>query len=166
MNPNNPLSIYSLAKILFNYLYLRDKLCLQFPDIPPEKIILEDKSTNTGENIQFTLSLLALNYSEFLAPNSIKKLIIVANAYRQRRVWLTCRKYLKDVELINSPPITSFENELKMFEIAGENLNSHLINELERIKTYPAKGFIENSEIPDEILEPYEKLKRFMDKVI
>lgn len=139
-----------------------DKLFTYFPEIQLEKVILEDQSTNTGENIQFTFSLLNQKHSELLAPNGIKKLVLVANAYRQRRVWLTCRKHIKNIELINSPPDTSFEQEREMFEKAGENFLSHLVNEIEKIKAYPTKGYIVHSRIPDEIIQAYEQLKRLI----
>jgi uncharacterized SAM-binding protein YcdF (DUF218 family) len=139
-----------------------EKLQLQFPEIEPDKVILEDKSTNTGENIRFTLSLLEKFYSSILDPGQIQKLILVATAYRQRRAWLTCRKYLKKAELLNSPPITNFENELIMFDHAGENLLQHLVDEMERINTYPARGFIEYSEIPAHIMEVTSSLKKLI----
>jgi len=139
-----------------------ERLQLHFPGIPSEKVILEDQSTNTGENIRFTFSLLEKNYPDILPPGRIKKLILVANAYRQRRVWLTCRKWLGNIELINNPPVTDFENEMKMFENAGEDLCIHLVNELDRIKVYPGKGFIEQSEIPININLISEKLKMLL----
>jgi uncharacterized SAM-binding protein YcdF (DUF218 family) len=138
-----------------------DKLSLQFPEIPSEKVAIEDRSTNTGENIRFTLSLLRKNYPEF---TYFKKLIIVANAYRQRRVWLTCRKNLPNVVLINSPPITTFEQELEIFTKAGENFYVHLLNEIERIITYPDKGFIERTDIPNNIISISEKLNIMIKK--
>jgi uncharacterized SAM-binding protein YcdF (DUF218 family) len=219
MTTNNPESLHSLAKSLFNFLYLRDelsiadaivgfghfdekipfhcgklysqgygkfiiftggvgagstglnkpeaqvfsdKLCQHFPEIQREKVVLEDQSTNTSENIQFTLSLLEQKYSAFLAPNGLRKLVLVANAYRQRRVWLTCKKILKNIELINNPPNTDFEMEMAMFSSLGENLYVHMINEMERIKTYPAKGFIEYSRIPDDILCISEQIRNLI----
>jgi uncharacterized SAM-binding protein YcdF (DUF218 family) len=137
-----------------------DKLRLQFPKIPSEKVVIEDRSTNTGENIRFTFFMLRQNYREFA---DIKKLIIVANGYRQRRVWLTCLKNLPNVELINSPPLTTFEEELEMFTNAGENFYIHLLNEIERIITYPDKGFIERTDIPFNIISISEKLRKMIN---
>ena len=128
------------------------------PNIPREHIILEDRSTNTSENIQYTLLLLKSN-PPILPAENIKKLIITANAYRQRRVWLTCRKVMKNVELINSPPLTDFEIEMEMYQLAGEDLCIHIKNEIDRIKSYPAKGYIEYSNIPDDIISIYEQLR-------
>jgi len=125
-----------------------DTLKHHFPDIPSGKVFLEDKSTNTGENIKLTLDMLRDKNPEF---SSFRKLIIAANSYRQRRVWLTCKKYFKNTELINSPPDTNFEEELEMFERIGEDLCSHLIQELVRIRTYPDNGYIEKNVIPKEI---------------
>ena len=138
-----------------------DSLTHHFPSIPREKIIIEDKSTNTGENILFSMALLQNKISGFAG---FEKLIIIANAYRQRRVWLTCKKYLRNTHLINCPPDTSFEAELELFGQKQEDLCMHLIQELYRIRTYPDKGFIEQVSIPGEILSIYEELKEKIQK--
>jgi len=129
------------------------------PAIDKSRLILEDKSTNTGENIIFSQVLLQEKYPELA---DLKKIILVANAYRQRRVWLACRKHFINTELLNSPPITSFEEELAMFGNKNEDLCIHLVHELERIKTYPEKGFIENTVIPYEIMQIADELKKII----
>jgi len=129
------------------------------PAIDKSRLILEDKSTNTGENISFSQILLQEKYP---ALAGIKKVIIVANAYRQRRVWLACKKYFTKVELVNSPPNSNFEEELEMFASKNEDLCTHIVYELERIKTYPDKGFIEKTEIPPEIFKIADELKKII----
>jgi len=138
-----------------------DTLNHYFPEISAGKVLLEDKSTNTGENITFTLTMLRDTYPEF---SSFRKLIISANAYRQRRVWLTCKKYFKNTKLINSPPVTSFEEELEMFDRIGEDLCSHLIQELGRIRTYPDKGYIESNVIPQDIALISTELNKLIER--
>ncbi len=138
-----------------------DTLIHHFPELPADKVLLEDKSTNTGENIRFTLSLLKQKQSEI---KEFKNIIIVANAYRQRRVWLTCKKYFENSVLLNCPPPTDFETELEMFRSKGEDFYTHLIDEMERIKIYPAKGYIAENIIPTKILRDVEELKILLQK--
>jgi hypothetical protein len=123
--------------------------------IPSENIILETKSTNTGENILFTKKILDEKYPEL----KIKKAIIVANSYRQRRVFLTCKKNLPDVSFINVPPYSSFEDELEMYRLKGQDLIEYLTGEIERLEKYSSLGYIQSVRIPTEIKVDYKYLK-------
>ena len=63
--------------------------------VPKEKILLEDKSTNTGENIQFTKALLD-------AENIVvQKIILVQKPYMERRAYATCKKQWPEVEWLS-----------------------------------------------------------------
>ncbi len=130
--------------------YIKDK----FIDFPSSAILIEDQSTNTSENINF------INDRFFIHHPQIKRVIIVANAYRQRRVFLTCTEHLPDVRFINAPPETTYEKEMHLFEDKGENLNKHLIGEMDRLLLYSKKGYLKDPQIPKEIYQMYMKLKR------
>ena len=72
--------------------------------VPESALLLEDKSTNTGENIQFTRVLLE---KKNLHP---KKFILVQKPYMERRTYATFMKQWPGMEcLVTSPPI-SFED--------------------------------------------------------
>src|SRR3989338_5227466 len=54
--------------------------------VPPEKILIENKSSNTGENVEFTKKLLdekGLNFNSF---------ILVQKPYMERRTFATFKK--------------------------------------------------------------------------
>lgn len=138
----------------------REELRQRHPSISAEAVIVEDRSTNTSENVQFTAQRLETEYPDFTFGEQIKKAIIVANAYRQRRVFLTCRRNLPEVEFYNSPPTTTFEEELRLFASKGCNFIDLLIGEIDRIIQYGEKGYILQEAIPKKIYDNYAFLKR------
>ncbi len=142
------------AQVFFEYTRYR------YPEIEPEKIIIEAASTNTGENILFTQNLLQEKYPELEFGKRLKKVALVANAYRQRRVYLTCLKHIPQIKLFNAPPETDFESEKKLFASKGENIFQHIVNEIKRLIQYPAKGFMAKDNIPEDILQAYQMLKQ------
>jgi hypothetical protein len=126
--------------------------------IDEDDFIIENKSTNTAENLQFTLELLAERMVNFDENQSVN-VALVANPYRQRRVWLTFRKHWPAAVPLNAPPETSFEHELKKFERKGFDLVDLMLGEIERIINYGEKGWIIKAEVPADILEIYRQLK-------
>lgn len=123
----------------------------RLPHIPNDRIIIEDRSTNTAENLRFTARLLRDQDHplELSAPG--QQFLLVANPYRQRRVWLTWRKLFPHSIAINCPPPFDLESERQLFARKGESLEEHLVGELERIETYPDRGWIERETIPPEV---------------
>lgn len=121
--------------------------------VPKEKILLENKSTNTGENIQFT--------HELIKKNNIpsKKIIIVQKPFMERRAYATFMKQWpeKNTEIYLSSPQINFEY-YPNDTITKDNLINAMVGDLERIITYPDKGYQIAQEIPDNVLEAYKKL--------
>jgi uncharacterized SAM-binding protein YcdF (DUF218 family) len=137
----------------------REELRQRHPSISAETVIVEDRSTNTSENVQFTAQTLAKWYPDFTFGEQIKKVLIVANAYRQRRVFLTCRRNLPEVEFYNSPPATTFDEELQLFSSKGFDFVELLLGEIDRIIRYGKKGYILRENIPRKIYDNYAFLK-------
>lgn len=125
--------------------------------VPNSKILIENRSTNTGENILFTKRLLAekgLNYEKF---------IVVQKPYMERRAYATFRKLWPEKQVLVTSPQVSFEcylNEYKNEELSSDDVISIMVGDLQRIKLYPEKGFQIHQEIPDEIWAAYEELVR------
>jgi uncharacterized SAM-binding protein YcdF (DUF218 family) len=122
--------------------------------VPKNKIIIENKSTNTGENITFTEKILkekGLNFKSF---------IIVQKPYMERRAFATIKIYWPDKDIIVTSPRLEF-NEYPNNEITKDDLINIMVGDLERIKIYPQKGFQIFQEIPEDVWEAYEKLVRF-----
>lgn len=121
--------------------------------VPQKDILIENKSTNTGENILFTQQLLKTNG---LDPESF---IVVQKPYMERRSFATFKKHWPNKSLLVTSPQISFE-QYPTTEITLENVINIMVGDLQRIKTYPEKGFQIFQEIPDEVWHAYEKLVR------
>ena len=119
--------------------------------VPANNILIENKSTNTGENILFTQQLLA---EKNLIPDSF---IVVQKPYMERRSFATFKKHWPDKKLMVTSPQLSFE-EYPTPEITMDLVINIMVGDLQRIKFYPGKGFQVHQEIPDHIWEAFEKL--------
>jgi len=119
--------------------------------VPPEAIIIENRSTNTGENILFTQAILK---QRNLDPKSF---IVVQKPYMERRSFATFKKHWPHKELIVTSPQISFE-EYPTSEIPLEKVIHIMVGDLQRIKLYPHKGFQVFQDIPAEVWGAYEQL--------
>jgi uncharacterized SAM-binding protein YcdF (DUF218 family) len=119
--------------------------------VPAEAILIENKSTNTGENILFTQKLLK---EKGLNPQSF---IVVQKPYMERRSYATFKKHWPDKKLMVTSPQISFET-YPTAEIPLERVIHIMVGDLQRIKYYPEKGFQIYQEIPGEIWNAYERL--------
>jgi len=119
--------------------------------VPKDAILIENKSTNTGENILFTQQLFR---EKNIDPQSF---IVVQKPYMERRSYATFKRHWPNKKLqVTSPQISlnNYPNE----EISLEEVIHIMVGDLQRIKIYPEKGFQIFQGIPDEVWEAYEKL--------
>lgn len=119
--------------------------------VPAEDILIENMSTNTGENIQFTQKLLQ---QKGLSPETF---IVVQKPYMERRSYATFKKHWPDKKLMVTSPQISFED-YPNEEIPLERVINIMAGDLQRIKEYPAKGFQIYQEIPAGVWEAYQQL--------
>jgi len=119
--------------------------------VPREAILIENRSTNTGENIQFTKELLAKLH---LDP---QKFILVHKPYMERRAFATFRKLWPEKEGLVTSPQISFENYPDQ-EISKREVIGIMVGDLQRIRVYPARGFQIPQEIPPEVWAAGQKL--------
>jgi uncharacterized SAM-binding protein YcdF (DUF218 family) len=119
--------------------------------VPIEAILIENKSTNTGENILFTQQLLKENNLD------LQSFIVVQKPYMERRSYATFKKHWPDKKLTVTSPQISFENYYND-EIPLESVINIMVGDLQRIKIYPEKGFQIFQEIPEDVWSAYEKL--------
>lgn len=119
--------------------------------VPKDLILIENKSTNTGENIIFSKKLLE---NKGIRPQTV---IVVTKPYMERRAFATFKKIWPDpTAFIASPPV-SFE-EYPTPEITEDDMIQIMVGDLQRIKLYPEKGFQIVQEIPSDVWDAYEKL--------
>jgi uncharacterized SAM-binding protein YcdF (DUF218 family) len=119
--------------------------------VPASAILVENESTNTGENILFTQELLQ---EHGLDPQTF---IVVQKPYMERRSYATFKKHWPDKQLLVTSPQISFKD-YPTDDIPLERVINVMVGDLQRIKIYPAKGFQIYQEVPDTIWLAYERL--------
>ncbi|MBN8859440.1 MAG: YdcF family protein [Sphingobacteriales bacterium] len=119
--------------------------------VPPRAILIENKSTNTGENILFTQQLLA---ERGIQPSGF---IVVQKPYMERRSYATFKKHWPEKEVLVTSPQLSFEA-YPTADISPEKVINIMVGDLQRIKLYPSKGFQIPMDIPADIWAAYELL--------
>jgi len=119
--------------------------------VPKDKILVESKSTNTGENIIFTKALLD---SKGIFP---KKIILVQKPYMERRSYATFKKHISDIDVIVTSPQIPFEK-YDLEDRPKEEKIDVLVGDMQRIKFYGEKGFMIPQEIPENVWAAYEEL--------
>ncbi|MEO6546470.1 MAG: YdcF family protein [Ferruginibacter sp.] len=119
--------------------------------VPANAILIENKSTNTGENIVFTQQLLN---QRALDPQSF---IVVQKPYMERRSYATFKKNWPGKTLLVTSPQIPFD-EYATDDIPLERVINIMVGDLQRIKEYPAKGFQVYQDIPSEVWNAYDRL--------
>jgi len=119
--------------------------------VPPQSILIENRSTNTGDNIVFTQALLK---EKNLNPESF---IVVQKPYMERRSFATFKKYWPHKRLIVTSPQIPFE-QYPTNDIPAERVINIMVGDLQRIKIYAEKGFQVYQDIPLYVWNAYEQL--------
>ena len=125
--------------------------------VPEDRILIENRSTNTGENVKFTRDLLS---SRGLDPESF---ILVQKPYMERRTFATFNKVWPGKTVRVTSPQLSMDDYLAGY--AHETLSpgdviSIMVGDLQRIREYPARGFQIHQDIPEDVWEAYTELVR------
>ena len=119
--------------------------------VPEEAILIENNSTNTGENILFTQNLLKEKGLD------LQSFIVVQKPYMERRSYATFKKHWPGKKLFVTSPQISFD-EYPNEEIPLERVINIMVGDLQRIKFYPGKGFQIYQQIPEKVWKAYERL--------
>ena len=123
--------------------------------LPKDKVIIENRSSNTGENIRFTKQLI-----EELGLE-LQKFIVVQKPYMERRSFATFRKWWPEKDVIVTSPQIEFDEYLASYTnsaLSPAEVVSIMVGDLQRMKIYPAKGFQIEQDIPAEVLAAYDEL--------
>ncbi len=119
--------------------------------VPDSCILLEQKSTNTGEN--FSLSRNLLRELKIFPKTGI----IVCKPYMSARTWATASMQWPEVTWsVNAPPIPFAEYPTADAPIEQE---IHLmVGDLQRLSVYAEKGYQVPVSVPDAVLAAYNRL--------
>lgn len=119
--------------------------------VPRDKILIEDQSTNTGDNVLFTRELLD---KRSIHPDSM---LLVHKPYMERRVLATFQTLWPEMlARVSSPAIDMLNYPNR--DISMENMLNIMVGDFQRILIYPKKGFQIVQQVPDHVMEAYRQL--------
>jgi uncharacterized SAM-binding protein YcdF (DUF218 family) len=104
--------------------------------IPPERILEEHRSTNTGENVIFSLPIL----ESALGLNNIHSVICLGNTWTARRYPMTLQRHWPEVEKMLIT-VDSFDTPRSRWHTDPE-FRRRVLAEWDKIEPYKARGFI------------------------
>jgi len=116
-----------------------------------KKILREDRSTNTGENLLFSKALCEKH------GISTRTVLLVHKPYMERRVWAAARKIWPEPQTaVSSPPISfkAYPTE----DIPLDHVIHIMVGDFQRILVYPEKGFAVTQPVPDEVMDAFDFL--------
>jgi len=105
--------------------------------IDRKNIRIEDKSTNTGENILYTKRMLA----EENLP--VASMIAVHKPYMERRVYAALRCFWPEIDVVVSSPQLSFRNYLTALTMQGfseKHTIEMMVGDFQRVDLYAKKA--------------------------
>ena len=119
--------------------------------VPQSAILIEDASTNTGENIERSRALLA---SAGVQPSRI---ILVQKPYMERRAWATFKRRWPEPDLrVTSPPIPY--EDYPTPQIPRDLVINILVGDVQRMRVYAERGFQVPQPMPDDVWAAWEEL--------
>ena len=113
--------------------------------VPEAAILIENRSTNTGENVLFTRRLLE---ERGIDPGSF---IVVQKPYMERRAFATFRKVWPEKDVIATSPRLSLDEYLAQSPLGEDETIAIMVGDTQRIRIYPEKGFQIEQEMPAEV---------------
>jgi uncharacterized SAM-binding protein YcdF (DUF218 family) len=119
--------------------------------VPAEAILVEPTATNTGHNIERSRALLAAAGAQ---PTS---LLLVSKPYMQRRAYATCRQLWPEAEPVCASEALELADYIASIGSAKLVLDM-LVGDLQRVIEYPKQGFALAQDVPDEVLQAYNRL--------
>ena len=119
--------------------------------VPRERMLVEARSTNTGENVDFSRRLLA---ERGLVP---RKAIAVQKPYMERRTLATFQKRWPELDVSVTSPQIDFDD-YPTDAIRKDDVIHVMVGDLQRLIVYGQKGWSAPQDVPSEVLGAYEGL--------
>lgn len=127
--------------------------------VPRDAVILEEKASNTGENIRFSKEIL----------DNMKRggvLIAVDKPARERRTYAALKKQWPELEFCVTSPACSFSECMEYYEngaggtgVSAGDFICIMIGDLERMERYAEQGFQIPVKIPEDVSAAAERLR-------
>jgi hypothetical protein len=119
--------------------------------VPPERILVETRSTNTGENFRFTEALLR----ERAIP--VRRVLVVSKPFMERRAIATGHVQTRWPEIAPTSPPDTFED-FCFGRFDSKMAISDMVGDLQRLAVYPRKGYSAPQEIPPPVWDAFRLL--------
>lgn len=119
--------------------------------VPEDKILLENKATNSGENLLFTFQLLK---QKNIDPQTV---LLVQKPYTERRMKALVEKQIPQKKFIIASKPMTFEEYMSR-PTPKHYIIESMVGDLQRLKVYGENGFQVRVEIPEKVWNAYEKL--------
>ena len=119
--------------------------------VPRERMLLESRSTNTGENVRFMRELLAERGIE------LRRAIAVQKPYMERRTLATFQQGWPELDLAVTSPQIDFEA-YTAGEIGRDEVINIMVGDLQRLIVYGQRGWSMPQDVPPEVMEAYRRL--------
>jgi uncharacterized SAM-binding protein YcdF (DUF218 family) len=116
--------------------------------VPRDRILLESRSTNTGENVDFTRQLLA---ERGLVP---RRAIAVQKPYMERRTLATFASRWPELDLVVTSPQLDFDD-YATGEIQRDGVIHIMVGDLQRLIVYGGRGWSKPQAVPAEVMTAY-----------
>ncbi|MBQ7230369.1 MAG: YdcF family protein [Oscillospiraceae bacterium] len=123
--------------------------------VPGDRILLEDKSTNSAENLLFTPKVLAE------AGIKAETIIAVHKPYMEKRLWAAMQVYWPDVNAVYTSPNVTVEEHIAHAEAVGmtrKGVIETLVGDVQRMELYAKKGYQVPVQIPAEVRAAFDAL--------
>ena len=123
--------------------------------VPEERIILENKSTNSAENLLFTPKVLAE------AGVKAGRIIAVHKPYMEKRLWAAMQVYWPGVQAVYTSPQVTVEEHIAHAEQIGmtrKGVIETIVGDVQRMELYAEKGYQLAVEIPNQVRNAFDAL--------
>jgi len=123
--------------------------------VPENVILIENRSTNTGENI--TLS------REILKEHGLadKRLLCVHKPFMERRVWAAMKAYWPEADFTMTSPELGMEEYIQRTMAQGmteKAVIDVIVGDVQRMEIYAEKGFQIPQPLPDEVRAAFDNM--------
>lgn len=119
--------------------------------VPRDRMRIEARATNTGENVVFSRALLA---EQGIHP---RKVIAVQKPYMERRTQATFQQRWPGVEVIVTSPQIAFDD-YPNDHITRDDVVHIMLGDLQRLVVYAQKGWSTRQDVPLEVMGAYHRL--------
>ena len=123
--------------------------------VPADRILLENRSANSAENLLFTPKVLAE------AGIRAEKILAVHKPYMEKRLWAAMQVYWPEVCAVYTSPRVTLEEHIAHAEAVGmtrKGVIDTIVGDVQRMEFYAQKGYQIPVEIPTEVRAAYEQL--------